>query len=1265
MSGNNLTMSPQQKAIWEMIKKYEGSCLGNIGGIMYLKKDTKEDLIYRSICRTQYLNPALRLCVNPEGGLYLNVSDAVEFQVIDGSLLSEEQMEKLIQEKMDTPIFQTNSILVKYYFIKRKEDACLLGIYHHLICDGMSLQLIIREIYALIHDKKSCLWEKEAIPDMRYLEYLQMIPDAKTTKRNETALQWYTKKCTQENMVFANRREGYTGKAKVYQKIISGSFYQYLQKAGEEQTLTVEQLLEGALARYYTNITGYGKISMGRVLMNRRKNHVDAVGMYANTLPFVIDVDEKESFVEMCRKIKQAQFTMLKYSAVSVEEIRKKNKLSGKLYDICVSYRTAKRLPGNRKEGIKEVDCSAVEIPLKIVMDEYEKEIHLTYKYMTEVYTQEEICALDACLEQIIRMGLNGAKNSDIKFGLQQKNYISFQEQQLLQKQKSSSGYSKKIPDIIDVFSKKVKEHPDRLLWIDLSVAEIKKITYIEAANIVERLAAQMWRSLKTLKKEKGNQPVIGLYLKRTYRMPAAMLAALKIGAVFYPINIEESEIRQKEIRKQVSYMVTDLQMDDWLTEKKNDDKIEISENTTAESIAYWINTSGSTGNPKLVQIYRKALNLRLQWMIETFSMEQCRVLQKTKNTFDVSVWELLLPVMAGGSLVLIPDGQERNPEFIARIVCEYKVDTIHFVPSMLAVFLSWIKQKEYADQWNVILKNVIVSGEQLPSALVRRWMKQFPKVRIFNLYGPAECTIDVSYHLCSYDEEPTPIGMPVWGTQLKIVNKCNQEVPFGYVGQIAILGELVGKGYVNNQIENDKRFVQIEGEKGYLTGDLAYVGEKGELIYVGRMDREIKHRGMRIHLTVLEKEVCAVEQIRSAAAVVEQGHLLLFVETDDTKEQLRKKLAEHLAPHYMPDILVPIKEMPFNSNGKCDYKQLSQKYQECFAKIDEKTEEKMSNLEKTVLACVKKITGTEVISRDDNIFEYGMDSLLVVELILELERCGYHVHYDDIYREGTVRKIARLMENTKIKCKKDASILYSFFAQDEEQKEKQKIVIAIPYAGTSVHIFDTLAKDLKIRGIRFFACDIQNQQQSVEKLAEQIEQEILSLLMPVQTELTLLGCCVGAALALELGKRMKNYPQVKCRIIFAGSLPTYYCKGGKQKIVWDILPKKMGEWMLSRIYGKEIRLTAEMYDRLRREARIYIAYFEKNKKKKERVALDAILIFGDHDLLTRGYRKQYRQWERYLSGSVRIMEIKGAKHFFFGKHMEKIRNILLDEKRG
>lgn len=986
-------MTPQQQNIYDMVRRYPGSCIGNIGGVIRFAVDgispnrSKEEItafqreedgvntmrIYETVCRVQELNASLRLRVNRDGHLYLSEQCVVPFEVWDGRGEPEEEIRRRITQWTDIPVFTYDSCLVRYLVIETEAYLYLAGAYHHLICDGIGLMKVTEELWKLGVHGDSPLWT-DAERDERFLAYLREM-ERRAVKPLPEA---YRQLCIQEHFVFPPRRESVSEKAEVIRQKVQPEFSGQIFGWCERHGLTVEHVFEAALAIHDCGIIGGEWTGFGRVMINRKKKYMDTAGMFTNVLPLVVQASEGKSFLELCHEIKTQEYDMLKCGDVTVGELKSTNQLTGRLYDTCITYRPFKRLPLQHADYMWETECSAVEVPLRILIDEQSDGIWLTYKYLADCYSRKEIQELDRSIKEIIREGMRENVTFCDPVEQSASGIAAFYRS-------GKKDGSRPVEDVVTAFDRTVREHGDRIFIIDIN-QEGREITYREAGTltdrIAERLAALHRQEVGQVQKDgflngqmtsgqTGQQEplMVGLRLSRTMWMPLAVIACLKTGTIFVPVAISETGERLAALRAQIGVILTDEWVEETATEEHGRICLNIQEELCcgdrdkrdhigcvdsaeqekckngcpeealgrsgeaprtglkqSRQLAYGVHTSGSTGAPKLVRLYRDALSLRLAWMKENFALSGCRVLQKTRNTFDVSVWELLLPAVCGGSLVMLPDGWEREPEKILRIVEQYQVDTMHFVPSMLSVYLSWAEHA--GTDGRTFLKRVFSSGEALSPAMVNRFYACFPFTRLYNLYGPAECTIDVAWHACHRGERVTPVGRPVWGTELFVVNWRGQQVPDGYVGEILVTGALVGEGYIGNPQETAAHFCEWNGEIGYHTGDLGYYTDTGELVYTGRMDREIKLRGMRISLSLLEQEAATVSGVQGAAAIVSAHRLILFAGTCLTESELRVQLAKRVAPHYMPDGIRCLAALPYNRSGKCDYDSLRELFE-------------------------------------------------------------------------------------------------------------------------------------------------------------------------------------------------------------------------------------------------------------------------------------------------------------------------------------------------
>jgi amino acid adenylation domain-containing protein len=349
------------------------------------------------------------------------------------------------------------------------------------------------------------------------------------------------------------------------------------------------------------------------------------------------------------------------------------------------------------------------------------------------------------------------------------------------------------------------------------------------------------------------------------------------------------------------------------------------------ENLAYVIYTSGSTGRPKGVMIEHRSLVNRLVWMQNAYGLTNGdSVLQKTPFSFDVSVWEFFWPLITGARLVMAKPEGHKDPNYLVDAIGSYKITTLHFVPSMLQVFVDHADASKCAS-----LVRVIASGEALPAALVRKFQERFPHVALHNLYGPTETTVDVTAWTCVLDPTLTniPIGRPISNTRAYILDEDGEPVAVGSAGELYIGGVGVARGYLNRPELTQERFLSDpfstrDGDRMYRTGDLCRWRADGAIEYLGRNDFQVKLRGFRIELGEIEARLAGLPGVRQAVVIAKEDNtgdkrLVAYIVagkgTPPRDRELRDWLGSKLPDYMVPSSFVLLEKMPTTVNGKLD----------------------------------------------------------------------------------------------------------------------------------------------------------------------------------------------------------------------------------------------------------------------------------------------------------------------------------------------------------
>jgi acyl-coenzyme A synthetase/AMP-(fatty) acid ligase/aryl carrier-like protein len=371
------------------------------------------------------------------------------------------------------------------------------------------------------------------------------------------------------------------------------------------------------------------------------------------------------------------------------------------------------------------------------------------------------------------------------------------------------------------------------------------------------------------------------------------------------------------------------------------------------------------------------------------------RVLFKTPFSFDVSVWELLWPSLVGAVTVVAPAGLHRDAQGLARFIDAQGVSTVHFVPSMLEAILEVVPP--------VCLRRVFCSGEVLSPGLVERFFSVFPLVELHNLYGPTEAAVDVSWHRCVRGEVVTPIGGPVSNVRLEVLDGRMRRVPVGVVGELFLGGVQLARGYVGRPGLTAQRFVPDPFGVGrlYRTGDLARWLPGGEVEYVGRTDRQVKVRGLRVELGEIEAALSKLPGVKSATSAVHDGRIIGYVVADELPDW--KPALEAILPDYMvPSAVLCLQAIPTTANGKLDVAALPDVRARATDHRPPRTQAQIA-----VAQAWSTVLGVDGIGLDDNFFDLGGDSIRCLKVISRLRTLGYEVELRQLVMHRTLSELA------------------------------------------------------------------------------------------------------------------------------------------------------------------------------------------------------------------------------------------------------------------
>ena len=584
---------------------------------------------------------------------------------------------------------------------------------------------------------------------------------------------------------------------------------------------------------------------------------------------------------------------------------------------------------------------------------------------------------------------------------------------------------------LVDAFEASVDRAPDAVAL----VAGDERITYMELDLRANRVARNLVAA------GVGPDRTVGVALRRSVDLVVALYGVLKAGGAYVPLDPDHPVDRVRYVIEiaQPLVVIADANTSRQLTALEPSERdepkpgkpkpgkptlgvpildmraLEAGQNDApriqpadrvvvlhADHLAYVIFTSGSTGRPKGVAVAHSAVQTNLRWRQQHYELSPDDVvLQKTPFTFDVSVWEFFWPLQVGARLVLAePDGH-LDPRSLAKTIRSERVTVVHFVPSMLAVFVDEPDVRALPS-----LRYVFASGEELTAAGRSRFAA-VSDAQLHNLYGPTEAAIDVTHHHAVDDGGAhVPIGVPVADTQTYVLDSGLGPVPPNSVGELYVAGKQLARGYVSRPQITAERFVAdpfVPGTRMYRTGDLVRRATSGQLIYVGRSDFQIKLRGLRIELGEIEAVLYEHDSVSQCAVVQRDQRLVGYVVpthgTTPDLDRIRATLRRSLPDYMVPSALVVLERMPLGSSGKLDRTALPDP-----AETRSAFSAPVTETEQAVAQLFGHVLGVGAVGRTDDFFALGGNSLDATRLVSRLNaRFAVDIAVRDFFDHSTV----------------------------------------------------------------------------------------------------------------------------------------------------------------------------------------------------------------------------------------------------------------------
>ncbi|WP_369185677.1 amino acid adenylation domain-containing protein [Streptomyces sp. Y1] len=802
----------------------------------------------------------------------------------------------------------------------------------------------------------------------------------------------------------------------------------------------------GALAKRHGATTYMALLAAFQVLLHRHADQDDVVvgvptagrgraevepliGFFVNTLPVRTDLSGNPDFVQVLTRTRDACLGLYAHQDVPFErivtELRPARDLSRPpVFQTCLTYQSDP-LPARESAGLRlrrlPVRAEGARFDLELQCFDDNGGLHGWFEYDRDLFDERTVARMADHLRRIVEGVVADPRTPVGHLPL-------LDDGERAGALAAGTGPDAEWPGrgwIHQCFEEAARRTPAA----EAVRFEGDSLDYAELNRRANRLAHRLRRS------GVGRDVLVGVAMERSPDLVVSLLAVLKAGGAYVPLDPGHPPDR-------LAYLLRDARAPVLLTQARvrallpaTDAEIlcvdELAEQLAAESaddpevavdgedLAYVIHTSGSTGRPKGVMNVHAAIRNRLLWMQDAFPIGPGdRVLQKTPFSFDVSVWEFFWPLMTGATLVVARPEGHRDSRYLIETIRAEAITAVHFVPSMLQVLLREPDVEECTS-----LRHVVCSGEALPRRLAQAFLDR-SGARLHNLYGPTEAAIDVTAWTCRRDEDPRPlpIGLPIANTRVHVLDRHLRPVPPGVPGELHLGGRNLARGYLNRPELTAERFVEDPfapggGARLYRTGDLARRREDGALEYLGRLDHQVKLRGLRVEPGEIEAALTAHERVREALVLAhEHGpddvRLVAYLTGEDVPpagrlaEFLRRRLPEYMVPSHF----TVLPALPLTVNGKVDRAALPApgadrpELRSAFA-------EPRDELERAIAALWCRLLGVERVGVQDSFFDLGGHSLLLARLRVELaETMRQEVSMVELFQYPTVASLAAFL---------------------------------------------------------------------------------------------------------------------------------------------------------------------------------------------------------------------------------------------------------------
>ncbi|MEM6684912.1 MAG: amino acid adenylation domain-containing protein [Bacteroidota bacterium] len=884
--------------------------------------------------------------------------------------------------------------------------------FHHILIDGWSISVLTHDFYVVL---TSLLKEKEVIlpAPPAYVNYIKWLERKDTTASQkfwEDYLQGFSVKSKIPFELQPENKEVYHTKG-IQTITIDNTLFDEMNTVLRDTKISQSLLIQGIWGFLLSKYNNTNDVVFGAVVSGRPSEVTDVermVGLFINMIPVRLQYDDTETVEDILVRFRNEAIRSKSHHHVNLSEIQYKHPLGNDLIDNVVIFQNFPKNMLTETEDASENEATfdvvsknvhlQVDYDFLVGVDPLDEALKISFVYNEARYAEALIQMISEHFMYVLQ-----AFCTNIKKPLTEIDIVSPKERHT----------------ILEVFNNTKTEYPDNKTVAEVFhgqaektpkntaiVFEDKQFTYQE----LEVLSNAFADFVKTQYQVQPDD-FIGVKLEKSEWLLVVVLGIMKAGAAYVPINLEYPDDVLSFIEKDSNckaYIDASV-LNEFITNNEKYNRNFVAVEANAHNLAYLMYTSGSTGIPKAVMVTHKNI-VRLVKGTNFYAFSEKDVILSTGAfSFDATTFEYWGALLNGGELVLTSQNVLLQSNLLATEIQRRKVTTMWFTAG-------WLHQLVDSDihLFNG-LQNILVGGDKLSPHHIKQLRTLYPDVNIINGYGPTENTTFSLTHDIKEVSGDIPIGKPISNSTAYIVNEKLELQPIGVTGEICLGGDGLARGYHNRPELTASKFIQNPFKEDallYKTGDLGKWHYDGTITFEGRNDDQVKIRGYRIELGEIEQKTTAIEGVHQAAVVIRtvetQKTIVAYIVGDTTlkKEHVREKLSKKLPEYMLPTYYMMLEELPLNTNGKVDRKNLPEIDETAIIKKEYVAPK--TALEKTLVAIWQEVLELDEIGITDNFFELGGHSIKAIKVIHKLSAAlEVKINIKNIFTYPTVESLA------------------------------------------------------------------------------------------------------------------------------------------------------------------------------------------------------------------------------------------------------------------